>query len=131
MALEFLGVLVTELTGPDAPVVVAEAVLPHGASPPMHVHDDLDDSFYILDGTMVVRCGESVTLESAGGWVQFPKRVPHTFRVMSETARVLMVNADRSFIDVVAAGADPPVTNVGPPMEEDEALALQAELAGA
>ena len=38
----FLGVQVDILTGPDAPVVVAEGVLPQGASPPLHVHDDLD-----------------------------------------------------------------------------------------
>ena len=127
----FLGVRVKELTGPDAPVAVAEAVLPHGASPPSHLHDHLDDSFYILEGTLVVRCGESVTLERAGGWVQFPAGVPHTFRVMSETARVLLVNADHSFIDAVGAGDEPPVTYVGLPMEEDEALRLQAQLAGA
>jgi len=110
---------------------VAEAVLPHGASPPSHLHEALDDSFYILEGTMVVRCGKSVTVESAGSWVQFPAGVPHTFRVMSETARVLMVNADHSFIDAVAMGGDPPVSTVGLPMEEDEALRLQAQLAGA
>ncbi len=149
----FLGVRVTELTGPEAPVVVGEAVLPHGASPPAHVHEDLDDSFYVLEGTMVVRCGESVTLEKAGDWVQFPRGVPHTFRVMSDSARILMVHANRSFLDAVA-GIGRPATeddepavsggpspdeldrlmgiygmrNVGPPMEEPEANRLFQQL---
>ena len=33
-------------------------ILPVGSAPPLHVHDDLDDTWYILDGQMVVRCGD-------------------------------------------------------------------------
>jgi mannose-6-phosphate isomerase-like protein (cupin superfamily) len=55
----FLGVRVEVRTDPDAPVVVAEGLLPSGASPPLHVHANLDDSFYLLDGRMVVRCGDT------------------------------------------------------------------------
>ena len=56
----FLGVLIDVLTEPGAPVTVAQAVLPEGASPPAHVHAALDDSFYILDGRMVLHCGGDV-----------------------------------------------------------------------
>jgi hypothetical protein len=47
----FLGVRVDIFTAPGAPVV-AEATLPAGASPPLHVHADLDDSFYVLEGRL-------------------------------------------------------------------------------
>ena len=75
----FLGVLIDVLTEPGAPVTVAEGILPEGASA-AHVHADLDDSFYILDGRMVIRCGDDIW-EAGRSWVQFPAGV-HTFRVL-------------------------------------------------
>ncbi len=142
----FLGVRVDILTAAGAPVVVAEATLPVGASPPLHVHADLDDSFYVLEGRLVVRCDDHVFLASDGMWVQFPSRLPHTFRVLDAPARVLLVHADESFIQTVktlgrpvhaddtpttrggpaievldAAFAAHGITNVGPPMEQDDA----------
>jgi len=150
----FLGVRFDMLTPPDAPVLVAEMVLPVGASPPAHVHGGLDDSFYVLEGEMVLRCGDDVTLAGPGTWVQFPSGVAHTFRVTGGgPVRALVVHANGSFMDVVrevgqptspddepSAAVGPPagvdveailaahgVTTVGPPMEEEEAQAhLQA-----
>ena len=152
----FLGVLVDVLTEPGAPVTVAEAVLPEGASPPAHVHAALDDSFYILDGRMVLHCGTDVREAGPGSWVQFPAGVPHTFRVLDGPARVLMVHADDSFLAAVreigcpATSTDRPeaaqgpnleelnrafaahgITNVGLPMEQAEAERLLQQLAGA
>jgi quercetin dioxygenase-like cupin family protein len=142
----FLGVRVDVLTDPDAPVAVAEAVLPVGASPPLHVHADLDDSFYLLDGRMIVRCGDDMFDATPGTWVQFPMQVPHTFRVVDGPARVLMVHANDGFLgavraigrparddDVPSTGGGPTndeldralaahgITNIGPPMEQAEA----------
>ena len=142
----FLGVLVKELTAPGAPTTVAEAIVPEGASPPAHVHDALDDSFYILDGRMVIRCGDKEWEAGPGSWVQFPAGVPHTVRVLGGPARILRVHADDSILAPVrelgrpATEADVPdatpgptiaeldrafaahgITNVGPPMEQDEA----------
>jgi len=150
----FLGVLVEELTGPGSPVTVAAAVLPEGASPPAHVHATLDDSFYVLEGRLMIRCGDEVWEARPGSWVQFPARVPHTFRVLGGPARILMVHADDSFLaavrqigrlavdgDVPSTGpgptveeldrafADHGITNVGPPMEQPEANDLLVRLA--
>src|SRR5580704_5089638 len=97
----FLGVLIDVLTEPDAPVTVAEGILPEGASPPAHVHADLDDSFYLLDGRMVIRCGDEVREAGPGSWVQFPAGVPHTFRVLGGPARALLVHANDSFMAAV------------------------------
>ncbi len=152
----FLGVLVDELTGPGAPVTVAEGVAPEGASPPAHVHADLDDSFYLLEGRMVIRCGDDIWEAGPGSWVQFPAGVPHTFRVIGGPARVLLVHANDSFMAAVreigrpATDADVPdttpgptiedldraftnhgITNVGPPMEQAEAERRLDQLAGA
>ena len=131
---------------------MAEGILPLGASPPLHVHDDLDDSFYVLDGRMVVRCGDDVFLATSGSWVQFPRQVPHTFRVLDGPARILMVHANDTFIQTVRAIGHPAtdalaipggtsidelnvafaahgITNVGPPMEQDDVEDLLRALA--
>ena len=152
----FLGVLIDVLTEPGAPVTVAEAIVPEGASPPAHVHAGLDDSFYLLDGHMVVHCGDQVWKAGPGSWVQFPAGLPHTFRVLGGPARVLMVHADDSFLAAVRQIGRPAtetdiaeitqdltideldrafaahgITNVGPPMEQAEAERLLDELAAA
>lgn len=126
----FLGVLVEELTEPGSPVTVAEGVLPEGASPPAHVHDALDDSFYVLEGRMVIRCGGEEWEAGPGSWVQFPARVPHTFRVLGGPARILLVHADDSFLAAVrqigrpATEGDTPSATPGPTVEElDRAFA--------
>lgn len=116
----FLGVRIRQLTAPGAPIVVAEAHLPTGASPPLHVHADLDDSFYVIEGTMIVRCGDDVSTANPGDFVPFPSGVPHTFRVIDRPARVLTVHANDSFMRAVraighpATGREPLATLAGP-----------------
>ena len=123
---------------------VADAIMPEGASPPAHVHAALDDSFYILDGRMVIHCGDKEWKAGRGSWVQFPAGVPHTFRVLGGPARILLVHADDSFLAAVreigrpATGTNvpdtkqgPTISNVGPPMELPEAERLLSQLAGA
>lgn len=152
----FLGVLIDVLTEPGAPVMVAEAILPEGASPPAHVHATLDDSFYVLDGRMLIHCGGDVREAGPGSWAQFPAGVPHTFRVLGGPARVLMIHADDSFLAAVqqvgrpAGRTDIPdatqrlttqeldralaahgIANVGPPMEQAEAERILGQPAGA
>lgn len=143
----FLGVVVVELSVEGPGPVVSELHLPEGASPPEHVHDDLADSFYVIDGLIVTRCGGVGRVVRAGDWVPFPCRVPHTFRVVGGPARILAVHANRSFLDAVHAVGQPleeatrgdaalpdelvarrlaahGIVEVGPPMELGEAEAL-------
>jgi hypothetical protein len=98
----FLDTLVIEhsMAGHRGPIVL-EQVLPEGASPPLHVHDGLDDSFFALKGRIVFRRGDEVFLAKAGSWVSVPKGTPHTFRVMGGPARTLLVHDDSSFRDLV------------------------------
>jgi hypothetical protein len=94
---------------------------------PMHVHDDLDDTWYILDGEMVVRCG--------GHWVSMPRGVPHTFRVVGEReARILLVHDNASFRDLIRdLGAPAPARVVPsqpavPPVDELARIAASHDL---
>jgi quercetin dioxygenase-like cupin family protein len=98
----FLDTLVIEHELNDArDVFVIEQLLPEGASPPLHVHDRLDDSFYLLEGRMVVRRGDDLCLAEAGSWVSVPRGTPHTFRVLDGSARMLLVHDDASYRDLV------------------------------
>ena len=115
--------------------VVLEMTLPVGSSAPLHVHDDLDDTWYILDGEMVVRCGDDTHVVGAGHWVSMPRGVPHTFRVVGERdARILLVHDNASFRDLirdlgVPAGAHVvPTQPVFPPMDELARVAATRDL---
>ena len=116
----FLGVLIDVLTEPGAPVTVARAVLPEGASPPAHLHAALDDSFYILDGRMVLVHADDSFLAA----VREIGR-PATGTDVPDAAQGPSIEElDRAF-------ATHGITNVGPPMEQAEAGRLLGQLAGA
>ena len=149
----FLDLLVIEhRCAPGMDTVVLEMTLPVGSSPALHVHDSLDDTWYILDGEMVVRCGDDTLVVGAGYWVSMPRGVPHTFRVVGDQdARILLVHDNASFRDFIRALGVPaaayvvpaqPVfpamdelarvarahdlTPIGPPMSADDADAILA-----
>ena len=88
----FLDALVVEhRVAPQMAGVVLEMTLPVGHSPALHIHETLDDTWYVIDGRMAARCGDDEFVINDGDWVSMPRGVPHTFRVMSETAVVLGV----------------------------------------
>lgn len=98
----FLDTLVVEHDMAAGGPVVLEMTLPPGSAPPLHVHHSLADSWYLLAGEMVVRCGERMLLASAGHWVSVPPGMPHAFRVMGgQPARILTVHDDRSFLELI------------------------------
>lgn len=99
-----------------------EGVLPHGAAPPLHSHPQ-DETFYVLDGELTAWL---VELELARdrtdppGWTRTcgrrcgvgtvvfaPAGVPHTFRVESDTARLLFLSTPAGIEDYVRALAEP------------------------
>lgn len=116
----FLDTLVIEhRCAPTMEAVVLEMTLPLGSSAPLHVHHHLDDTWYILDGEMLVRCGDDTHLVGAGHWVSMPRGVPHTFRVVGEhDARILLVHDNASFRDLVRDLGVPAQTHVVPAQPE-------------
>ena len=132
----FLDTLVVEhRCAPGMDTVVLEMTLPAGSSPPLHIHDDLDDTWYILGGQMVVRCGDEELVVGSGHWVSMPRGVPHTFRVVGEEeARILLVHDNASFRDLIrdlsspAAARVVPTQPLFPPMEELARIAASHDL---
>lgn len=116
----FLGTLARlKLTGEQTGGRFAlwDGVLPHGAAPPLHSHPQ-DETFYVLEGELTVwivdgedvgsdwvatrgaRCGVGAVAFAPGG-------TPHTFRVESDTARILFVSTPAGIEDYVRALAEP------------------------
>lgn len=122
----FLDLLVIEhRCAPGMTTTVLEMTLPVGSSAPLHVHDNLDDTWYILEGEMVVRCGDDLSTVGAGYWVSMPRGVPHTFRVVGDhNARILLVHDNASFRDLIrdlgvpAGSRVVPTQPIIPPMDE-------------
>jgi len=74
----FLDTLVVEhRCAPGMDTVVLEMTLPAGSSPPLHVHDDLDDTWYILDGQMVVRWRRRAGRRCRALGLNAPRRAAH------------------------------------------------------
>lgn len=96
-----------------------EAVLPHGAAPPLHSHPQ-DETFYVLDGTLTAWLVEPELADRGDDWVRTharrcdsgavvfaPGGTPHTFRVESDTARMLVLSTPAGIEDMVRGLAEP------------------------
>jgi mannose-6-phosphate isomerase-like protein (cupin superfamily) len=115
-----LAVLRNPLGAPRTPAVI-ELTVPAGGSPPRHIHHGVDDSFLLLDGEVVLRCGDRTVTARPGTYVSVPAGAEHTFRVMGTSpARMLLVHADDSFLGLIeAAGSPAPRLELPPPGEAD------------
>jgi mannose-6-phosphate isomerase-like protein (cupin superfamily) len=70
---------------------LTEVVVPPGFSPPLHVHHREDESFYVLEGELTVRCGDDTYRGTAGSFLSLPRGVPHSF-VVEGSVPVRMLN---------------------------------------
>ena len=52
--------------------------------PPMHVHRDAAEAFYVLEGTYLMYIEQRQDLCPPGSFVYVPPNVPHTFKVVSK-----------------------------------------------
>src|SRR4051812_41353526 len=81
-----------------------EFVFPQFASPPRHTHPQ-DDSYIVLEGRLTVQCGEQRFSLEVGGTAVVPMGVAHTFRVDSETARVLVLSTPSGLERLIRDGS--------------------------
>ena len=69
-----------------------------GEGPPLHVHADEDDAFYILEGEVVVLVEEEEITVGPGTFVLVPPGVAHTFaNRAAAVARIVNVHAPAGF----------------------------------
>ncbi len=132
----FLNTLATVRTGHAEGrdgISIIEFRAPHGDSPPLHIHRNEDEAFYVLDGRLRMRVGDTDVRIGAGESALGPTGVPHTYVVESpEGARFLNVLTHGDFERFVRAMGRPAArpelpTAQGPPTAaQAEALAQAA-----
>ena len=126
-----------------------EGVLPHGAAPPLHSHPQ-DETFYVLEGEVTAwivdpdLAGDqrdppawvaSRGQRGGAGLVSFaPGGTPHTFRVESDTARMLFLSTPAGVENYVKALGEPALwpwlqpPPDGPRVPAETMRAVEAEL---
>ena len=82
-----------------------------GNGPPMHVHHDAEEAFYVLDGEITIRIGADSIQAIAGSFVLIPRETPHTFDNAGERpSRMLTIFSPpgfEQFFPQVAALTEP------------------------
>ncbi|PJF42905.1 MAG: cupin domain-containing protein [Phototrophicales bacterium] len=54
---------------------------------PLHAHSHEEEIWYVLEGEIHFTVGEETIVGKAGTFAYIPRNVPHTFNVVSDTAR--------------------------------------------
>jgi quercetin dioxygenase-like cupin family protein len=115
----FLGTLATiRVPGEavDGRFALIEFLFPQYASPPRHTHPQ-DESYVLLDGQLTVEAGGDRFTLTEGGVAVVPMGVAHTFRVDSETARVLVLSTPSGLERMVLDGSVPASSATLPPAD--------------
>jgi len=88
-------------------------------TPPPHYHQNEDESFFILEGEMNFRVGEKKYVARAGDFVMLPKGIPHQFKLVSETAKALLLITPAGFEDTFREFGRPVQSMDLPPIPAD------------
>jgi quercetin dioxygenase-like cupin family protein len=83
-----------EETGNSMIVFVDE--LERGKVTPMHLHADVDEAMYVIEGEIVLNVEGSERTVGAGGFTFAPRGCAHAFVVTSDRARVLAIQTPGS-----------------------------------
>jgi len=91
-----------------------EQLCPKNSGPPPHTHTQRE-MFYILDGEITFLSGERMITAGAGSSVNVPPNTVHSFRVDTETARVLNSYTPAGFERLIIETSRPAETRTLPP----------------
>jgi quercetin dioxygenase-like cupin family protein len=86
-----------------------------GFTPPPHLHKYEDESFYILKGVIDFQAGDKKYTAGAGEVIVLPKEVPHSFNLVSDTAKALLLITPAGFETVFKEFGTPAQTLDLPP----------------
>ncbi len=70
---------------------LTEHLVTSASNPPMHVQTAEDEAFYILDGEVEFEVDGHVAVATAGTFAFVARGAAHTFRVLTDTARMLVI----------------------------------------
>lgn len=98
-----------------------EATVPPGGGPPLHIHKNEDEIFYVLHGELDVTAGQDRYKARSGDLVFIPKNVPHCFRNNGlHAAKQLLIFTPAGFEEFFAEAGTPASPGIVPPAFDPE-----------
>ena len=110
------GRFTLKVAGADAEgrFALVEALAYQTTEPPVHIHHNEDEAWYVLDGHMTFYVEDEVLEAPSGAFVFAPRGLPHTFTVDVEPTRVLVFASPAGF-EHFALELGEPATSDEPP----------------
>ncbi len=89
---------------------VVEIVSSPGDSTPMHVHQNEDEHFVVLEGTARIACGDKTVDATAGTAMTLPRNIPHAWGNPTESPLRVVVTTTPGGVEeclrLIARGGD-------------------------
>ena len=98
----------------DGEYSLIEELCPKDSGPPPHTHVQRE-MFYIIEGEIKFLVGEEIVDASDGTYVCVPPDTVHSFRVTSETARILNSYTPAGFERIILEAGVPALSRTLPP----------------
>ncbi len=67
------------------------ATVPPQGGPPLHIHQNEEETFYVLDGTPTFRLGDERIVARPGDFVNIPRGARHCFRNFSDAPATMIL----------------------------------------
>ena len=109
---------------------VIEVISLPGNGPPPHLHENEDESIYVIDGEFEILLGAKTMRAEPGAFVFVPKRTVHRFRCIGDGPGKVLLHFTPGGIEGFFREAGVPVTNDGPAPSVDIAEITRTEMAG-
>ena len=89
LGVKITGKIISSQSNGEYSVIVTET--PPEGGPPLHVHSNEDELFYVLKGTYIFTCGKKEINAKQGDFIRLPRGVPHKF-VNTDTITGITMN---------------------------------------
>jgi quercetin dioxygenase-like cupin family protein len=107
-----------------------EDALDAGKTTPLHQHPDADETFYMLEGEVLLHIAGVEQTLGAGGIAIIPRGVPHAFKVSTPMARMLCLQTPGGG-EAFYRQASEPAGSGEPPMPDFGRVGAAAAATGA
>ena len=111
---DILWLILADSAQTGGSLTMLEQICPRNSGPPPHTHSQ-QESYYILEGQMTVLVDGRKLVATQGSFVNVPPNAVHSFRIDSETARILNMYTPAGFERLITELGEPAPERVLPP----------------
>jgi quercetin dioxygenase-like cupin family protein len=115
-----LAVIKTTAAETGGQLTIIDVTNPPGFEAPLHVHHRDDEGFWILEGSVTLKVGETTIEASAGDYLFAPRDIPHRYSVGDAGCRMLFIMVPGGMEDIVRATSEPAASLTLPPPPDKE-----------